>query len=193
VLNTKEIQSWLISHIAKLLDVAPATIDIRETFSNYGFSSLDVVSLSGDLEDLLGRRLSPTLAYDYPSILALSDYLAGNAQNKKNFSKLESLNSAAAEPIAIIGIACRFPGAADPDSFWQLLRDGLDMIREVPADRWEKNAFYDPDPAAPGKSVSYWGGFLDSIDQFDPFFFGISPIRSETHGSATAIAVRIIV
>ena len=179
MLNTKEIQSWLISHIAKLLDVAPATIDIRETFSNYGFSSLDVVSLSGDLEDLLGRRLSPTLAYDYPSILALSDYLAGNAQNKKNFSKLESLNSAAAEPIAIIGIACRFPGAADPDSFWQLLRDGLDMIREVPADRWEKNAFYDPDPAAPGKSVSYWGGFLDSIDQFDPFFFGISPIEAK--------------
>ena len=83
--------------------------------------------------------------------------------------------AAQAEPIAIIGIGCRFPGANDPRAFWQLLRDGVDAITEVPAERFDLNAFYDPDPQAPGKINTRWGGFLDQVDQFDPHFFGISP------------------
>ena len=79
------------------------------------------------------------------------------------------------EPIAIIGIGCRFPGANDPAAFWQLLRDGVDAIREVPADRFDQHAFYDPDPATPGKMNTRWGGFLEQVDQFDANFFGISP------------------
>ncbi|HET9039668.1 MAG TPA: type I polyketide synthase, partial [Gemmatimonadales bacterium] len=70
-------------------------------------------------------------------------------------------------------------GADDPESFWRLLRDGRDMIREVPPDRWDAAAYYDPDPTAPGKSASRWGGFLDQVDRFDPFFFGISPGEAE--------------
>ena len=85
MLNTREIQDWLITHIAELLHIAPDTIDIRESFSNYGLSSLDVVALSGDLEELLGRRLSPTLAYDYPNILTLSRYLAGRYGKQEVF------------------------------------------------------------------------------------------------------------
>ncbi|MEX2231038.1 MAG: type I polyketide synthase, partial [Cyclobacteriaceae bacterium] len=176
---TREIQDWLIAHIEELLQVAPDKIDIRETFSNYGLSSLDVVTLSGDLEELLGRRLSPTLPYDYPNILTLSRYLAGNTENKESSSLGNSLTGTSAEPIAVIGIGCRFPRAKNPESFWQLLRDGVDAISEIPADRWQKQAFYHPDPTVPGKSVSYWGGFLESIDQFDPFFFGISPIEAK--------------
>jgi acyl carrier protein len=84
VLNKREIQDWLVNHIAELVHVVPATVDIRESFSNYGLSSLDAVSLSGDLEELLGRRLSPTLAYDYPNILALSNYLAENIEHNKS-------------------------------------------------------------------------------------------------------------
>ena len=84
-------------------------------------------------------------------------------------------DGAAGEPIAIIGIGCRFPGASDPAAFWRLLRDGADAIREVPADRWDQHAFYDPDPATPGKMNTRWGGFLEQVDQFDPHFFGISP------------------
>ena len=83
--------------------------------------------------------------------------------------------AAQAEPIAIIGIGCRFPGANDPLAFRQLLRDGVDAITEVPADRFDLNAFYDPDPQAPGKISTRWGGFLDQVDRFDPHFFGISP------------------
>ncbi|MEO8414897.1 MAG: SDR family NAD(P)-dependent oxidoreductase [Ginsengibacter sp.] len=179
VLNLREIQDWLVTHIAELVLITPGTIDIRESFANYGLSSLDAVSLSGDLEVLLGRRLSPTLAYDYPSILTLSRYLAEDTENNKSVSVANSSKDTSPEPIAVIGMACRFPGAKDPESFWQLLRNGVDAISEVPPERWEKHAFYHPDPSVPGKAISYWGGFLDNIDQFDPFFFGISPVEAK--------------
>jgi acyl transferase domain-containing protein/surfactin synthase thioesterase subunit len=79
------------------------------------------------------------------------------------------------EPVAIIGIGCRFPGAENPEEFWQLLRDGVDAIAEVPPDRWDIDAFYDPNPSTPGKMNTRWGGFLQQVDQFDPQFFGIAP------------------
>ncbi|MEH1967630.1 type I polyketide synthase [Nostoc sp.] len=79
------------------------------------------------------------------------------------------------DPIAIIGIGCRFPGGVgNPASFWNLLRHGGDAITEIPGDRWNVNKFYHPDPVEPGKMYSRWGGFLDQIDQFDAKFFGIS-------------------
>ncbi|NEQ24610.1 MAG: type I polyketide synthase [Microcoleus sp. SIO2G3] len=83
------------------------------------------------------------------------------------------------ESIAIIGIGCRFPKAKDPESFWQLLRNGVDAITEVPKDRWDIDAFYDPEPGKPAKMSTRWGGFLDQVDQFDPSFFGISPREVE--------------
>ncbi|PKU23899.1 hypothetical protein CWS72_14585, partial [Telmatospirillum siberiense] len=78
------------------------------------------------------------------------------------------------EPVAVIGMACRFPGADDPESFWQALEQGRDLIREVPPDRWDVDAYYDPRPAMPGKMNTRWGGFIDGIDLFDAGFFGIS-------------------
>ncbi len=79
------------------------------------------------------------------------------------------------EPIAIIGIGCRLPGASNPQEFWQLLCDGVDAITEIPKTRWDLDAYYNADPAAPHKMSTRWGGFLDRIDQFDPTFFGIAP------------------
>jgi len=79
------------------------------------------------------------------------------------------------EPIAIIGIGCRFPGAKNPEAFWQLLCDGGDAITEVPRSRWDLESFYDPTPEAPDKMNTRWGGFLEQVDQFDPQFFGIAP------------------
>ncbi|WP_348262267.1 SDR family NAD(P)-dependent oxidoreductase [Telmatobacter sp. DSM 110680] len=79
------------------------------------------------------------------------------------------------EPLAIIGIGCRFPGSANsPQAFWEMLCAGTDAIREIPPDRWSIPAHYDPAPGRDGKSVSRWGGFVDNIDLFDPGFFGIS-------------------
>jgi acyl transferase domain-containing protein len=80
------------------------------------------------------------------------------------------------EPIAIVGIGCRFPGGANsPESFWDMMCAGTDATRDVPPDRWDIHSFYDPDPAKPGKLKTYHGGFLDQIDQFDAQFFGVSP------------------
>ena len=80
------------------------------------------------------------------------------------------------ESIAIIGIGCRYPGGADtPESFWQVIRDGVDGVTEVPASRWDVKAAYDPDPSAPNKMNTRWGGFLEQVDRFDPQFFGIAP------------------
>lgn len=82
---------------------------------------------------------------------------------------------ASRDPIAVIGAGCRFPGSADsPDAFWRLLTDGVDAIRQVPADRWDADALYDPTPQTPGKMYTKWGGFLDNVDKFDAAFFGIS-------------------
>jgi acyl transferase domain-containing protein/acyl carrier protein len=77
-------------------------------------------------------------------------------------------------PIAIIGLGCRFPGAASPEEFWDLLRDGVDAITEIPAERWDIEQFYDPDLIEPGKMSTRWGGFIPGLDSLDADFFGLS-------------------
>lgn len=96
---------------------------------------------------------------------------------KEARQKLEDAERFRSEPIAVIGMSCRFPGGAnDPEAFWELLHAGRDAIREVPASRWDVEAYYDPDPAAVGKTYVRSAGLLDApIDEFDPHFFGISP------------------
>ncbi|MGF1480503.1 MAG: amino acid adenylation domain-containing protein [Cyanophyceae cyanobacterium] len=80
------------------------------------------------------------------------------------------------EEIAIIGIGCRFPGGVkDPAAYWQLLQDGRHAVTKVPPERWDVDAYYDPDPSTPGKTYTRWGGFLSEVDRFDADFFGISP------------------
>lgn len=83
------------------------------------------------------------------------------------------------EPIAIVGIGCRFPEAKNPEAFWQLLRNGVDAISEVPSERWDIDTFYEPQSATPGKMNTRWGSFLEEVDQFDPDFFGISSSEAE--------------
>jgi len=91
-------------------------------------------------------------------------------------AKLEALEQAQKEPIAIIGMGCRLPGNIEtPEAFWELLRDGKDTIAEVPASRWDSNHYYDPDYDAAGKIVTRFGSFLPQIQESDPQFFGISP------------------
>lgn len=83
---------------------------------------------------------------------------------------------AGAEPIAVVGIGCRLPGGVTgPDSYWELLENGTDAVTEVPADRWDGDAFYDPDPMAPGRMPTKWGAYLDDVSGFDADFFGITP------------------
>ncbi|WP_338866154.1 type I polyketide synthase [Myxococcus stipitatus] len=88
----------------------------------------------------------------------------------------EALKRTRSEPIAIVGTSCRLPGGVEsPEDFWRLLSNGVDAIREVPRDRWDAEALFDPEPGRPGKTYARWGGFIDGIEQFDAGFFGISP------------------
>lgn len=90
--------------------------------------------------------------------------------------KLESERQRRSEPIAIVGMACRLPGgASSPDALWALLRSRVDATSDVPVDRWDAEALYDPDPDAPGKAYTRRGAFLEHVDGFDPKVFGISP------------------
>lgn len=96
---------------------------------------------------------------------------------KTTRAKLDTIEQQRTEPIAIIGMGCRFPGGAnDPDAFWQMLYNGFDAIREVPSDRWDLEAYYSSDSNVPGKMYTRQGNFLDiGVDQFDAEFFGLSP------------------
>ncbi|WP_254174386.1 type I polyketide synthase [Planktothrix pseudagardhii] len=95
---------------------------------------------------------------------------------KEMRNRLEALNREKTEPIAIIGLGCRFPGNANnPEAFWSLLQQGIDVVGEVPPGRWNVDDYYDPNPETPGKTYTKQGGFLQQVDQFDPLFFGISP------------------
>jgi len=172
----EEIQAWLVAKVAELVKINPAEIDVTGPFSSYGIGSVAAVGLTGELGERLGRRLSPTLAYDYPTIKALAHHLAGESEGASSSSASDrAAVSENHEPVAIIGVACRFPGADNPKEFWRLLCEGMDAVTEVPADRWNARAFYDPDRSTPGKMNTRWGGFLKQVDRFDPHFFGISP------------------
>jgi acyl transferase domain-containing protein/acyl carrier protein len=173
--NAEVIQAWLVSKLSERLGIEPHEIDIREPFASYGLGSTEAVRLAGELAVWLRRELSAALAYEYPTVESLARHLAGSSEVPESAPGSGQDRVAKNEPIAIIGIGSRFPGANDPAAFWQLLRDGVDAIREVPADRFDQHAFYDPDPATPGKMNTRWGGFLEQVDRFDPNFFGISP------------------
>ncbi|MGB6045319.1 MAG: polyketide synthase, partial [Pirellulales bacterium] len=90
--------------------------------------------------------------------------------------RLRAYEAAEHEPIAVVGMGCRFPGGGNsPEQYWEILRDGVDAVREVPPQRWNIDDYYSDDPSAAGKMITRRGGFLDQIDRFDPEFFGISP------------------
>lgn len=181
--SAAEISAWLVDRLSGELELPVAEIDPAKPFAYYGLDSIHAVRLSTALEQWLGCELAPTIAYEYPSIDILSQHLARIAADSPAASGAGSAaertdRPTADEPIAIVGIGCRFPGADGPEAFWRLLSGGVDATSEVPADRWDVDAFYSPDPSVPGTAVTRRGGFLDAVDQFDFQFFGISPRES---------------
>lgn len=77
-------------------------------------------------------------------------------------------------PVAVIGMGCRLPGGIDsPDRLWEALLRGDDLVTEIPADRWDIDEYYDPEPGVPGRTDCKWGAYLDNVGDFDPEFFGI--------------------
>ena len=168
----------LRSAVAEVTRIEAAEIRDEAGFFDLGMDSLMAVELRRRLEHGLGKSLPATIAMDHPRLTDAADYLLNDvlalnapAQTQPN----PTLAVRTEEPIAIVGMACRVPGARDPESFWELLSRGADVIREIPEDRFDINEYYDPDPDAPGRIYTRYGGFLDGIDGFDPEFFGISP------------------
>ena len=156
------------------------------------------------LETALGIPLSVALLFDHPTVNALADFLAEQAsgtaadtapaqavpQPRPIAPAIEARDAGTPEPIAIVGMSCRFPGAAhDLDAYWNLLNDGVDAISEVPRERWDVDAYYDPDPEAPGRMYCRFGGFsttsTSSIRRFPHH-----AARSERDGSAAAPVAR---
>lgn len=168
--TSDEIQVWIVARLATELKVATSDIDPKEQLSAFQLDSLKAVTLSADLGDWLGRKLSPTLAWDYPTIERLARYLGSEPKESRELPQMDT-----AEPLALIGMGCRFAGAENLDAFLRLLRYEGDGIVEIPNDRWNGKDLYDPDATVPGKTTTRWGGFLKHVDQFDPAFFGITP------------------
>ncbi len=173
--EVSRIEAWLVERLSRQLGVGAADLDVREPFARYGLGSKEAVQLSASLAVWLGRPVPPTIAYDHPTIAALAVHLEAHREGDSGV-KIEPrenpiLNS---EAIAVIGIGCRFPQADGPDAFWELLRNGVDAISEVPPERWTVDAYYDADAERPGRMRTRYGGFLGGVDRFDAAFFGIS-------------------
>lgn len=171
--SAAEIQEWLVRHLAAEVGIPPEHVALDVPFSRYGLDSESAVRLAAELGDWLGVGLSPVIAWNHPSIVRLSSHLGGGVTPARVADRRAA---PADQPIALIGAACRFPGGVtDLQTYWQLLEQGTDAVGEVPKERWDIDAYYNPDPDVPGRMASRWGGFLTDVGRFEPGFFEISP------------------
>ncbi len=170
--DAESLQDQIRSRLAARLGLNVDDIDLHTPFASYGLGSRDAVSFVGELEDWRGEAFPPTLLYEFPTVYALSVRLAGE-RGLVQPSSHSAGNASGAEPLAIIGMGCRFPGADDPEAFWQLLRNEVDAVRELPDRRSDLQRLAQDTPTSPGARLP--GGYLDDVDQFNAEFFGISP------------------
>ncbi|WP_267898601.1 type I polyketide synthase [Actinomadura sp. WAC 06369] len=147
-------------------------------FRELGFDSLTAVELRNRLNTATGVRLPATVVFDHPSASALADEILGKLFGSDvDESVPAAVQPVSTDPIAIVGMSCRYPGGVrTPEELWELLRAGGDAISGFPIDRgWDAEALFDPDPDSEGSTYVVEGGFLNGAADFDAGFFGISP------------------
>ncbi len=159
----ENIRDWLIARVAELRQLDPTSVDGREPFSRYGLDSSTLIVLANELSEVTGQPVPLTQIWAHPTPDSLAGWLAGVTELPEDVD----VAGVVMQPIAIVGLACRFPGAPDAAAFWELLSTGVDAISEPPVGRW-------------GEAGAPRGGFITDIDAFDPEFFGISP-REASH------------
>jgi acyl transferase domain-containing protein/acyl carrier protein len=165
--NTNELKSWLIRRVAESVDLLPADIDSTLSFSSFGLDSVRLSTLAAELETVTGRRIHPSELFEHHTIDLFVEHLC-------RVEAPPTIVGGGYEPVAIVGMACRLPGAEDLSHYWQLLTEGRNAVSEVPPERWDDREFYSSRPKASGCIVSKWGGFLKDVAQFDNKFFHIS-------------------
>ncbi|WP_392892491.1 SDR family NAD(P)-dependent oxidoreductase [Streptomyces sp. LN699] len=173
----RAVSELVTSHVTAILEYGPdEVLEQRTPFQKLGFSSMMTTELRKALAEATGLRLPGGLLFDHPTPLALTSFigaeLAGAAVSAEEFTRPADAD----EPIAIVGMACRFPGGiSSPDELWKLVAEGGDAVSGFPVDRGWDEDLYDADPDRPGKSAVRRGGFLHEAAEFDAGFFGISP------------------
>ncbi|TYB89460.1 SDR family NAD(P)-dependent oxidoreductase [Oceaniovalibus sp. ACAM 378] len=173
----------LITVFAQVSGLEESTLDPQCPLEDYGIDSLMITALNNALASVFDA-LPKTLFFHHLTLASVARHLTEAQPDACRVWIGPAPAPAAAkahpshEPIAIIGMSGSYPDAPDLDRFWQNLCDGHDAVREIPAERWPLDGFYEPDPdeaAARGLSSSKWGAFLDGFADFDPLFFRLSP------------------
>ncbi|HTD58114.1 MAG TPA: type I polyketide synthase, partial [Solirubrobacteraceae bacterium] len=156
---------------------SPEAVEVGRAFKELGFDSLLAVELRNRLGAVTGLRLPSTLVFDYPSPAALAGHVLDQFGGVKAESARSSVRGMAGEPLAIVGMSCRYPGGVgSPGELWELVSAGADAIAGFPEDRgWDLDALFDGGSGRPGTSYACEGGFVHDAGEFDAAFFGISP------------------
>ncbi len=172
------VRELVLSHTAAVLGhTSGEAIDAARAFKELGFDSLGAVELRNRLGEATGLRLSSTLIFDHPTPAGVAEFLRSKVEGAKRHKVVPPRAANVEEPIAIVGMSCRYPGGIrSPDELWELVFSGGDGISLFPTDRgWDIEGLYDPDPDRQGTSYAREGGFLHGAGDFDAGFFGIGP------------------
>ncbi|MBI4613167.1 MAG: acyltransferase domain-containing protein, partial [Planctomycetes bacterium] len=191
-------QEEVAAIVAEGLTLGERRLDPDTPFGAYGLDSVSATALAERLGERFGLAFAPSLLWNHPTLASLAAHIAerlaesrcppatgtdgagSGSTAPRSIALPREAERRLHEPIAVLGMSLRVPGANDAGAFWSRLAEGFDGIREVPPDRWDIDLFHDPDRSAPGRMTTRWGGFLDcAVDRFDPTFFAIAPREAE--------------